>query len=98
VLIEGNRRVVTKRDELLSPSLFTFRSHFVYDGIFQKLDDLLAKPGWNVTVAVDINDAREQRSRAIEVSLECLGRKNSRTQTRLANSGVDVLQRGLLPL
>jgi len=29
VLIEGNQLVATKRDESLSPSLFTFRSHFV---------------------------------------------------------------------
>jgi len=27
-LIEGNQLVATKRDESLSPSLFTFRSHF----------------------------------------------------------------------
>jgi hypothetical protein len=29
VLIEGIQQVAMKRDESLSPSLFTFRSHFV---------------------------------------------------------------------
>jgi len=28
VLIEGNQQVAMKRDESLSPSFFTFRSHF----------------------------------------------------------------------
>jgi hypothetical protein len=27
-LIEGNQQVATKPDESISPSLFTFRSHF----------------------------------------------------------------------
>jgi hypothetical protein len=28
IIIEGNQQVATKPDESLSPSLFTFRSHF----------------------------------------------------------------------